>query len=132
MKFPARPIPAPEPNPETQPFWDAASRGELLLRRCRQCGEAHYYPRTICPFCASDDTAWERASGDGVIYSFSVMRQAPVPYVIAYVTLTEGPTMMTNLVEADADAIRIGQPVRVTFQPTEGGPPVPVFRLVDA
>jgi uncharacterized OB-fold protein len=100
-----------------------------IIEAVRQLrGEAHHYPRTMCPFCASADTAWERASGDGVIYSFSVMRQAPVPYVIAYVTLAEGPTMMTNIVEADAAAIRIGQQVELTFAATDGGPPVPVFR----
>ena len=56
------------------------------------------------------------------------MRRAPVPYAIAYVTLDEGPTMMTNIVDCDLDAIRIGQAVRVVFKPTEdGGPPVPMF-----
>ena len=49
------------------------------------------------------------------------------PYAIAYVTLDEGPSMMTNIVDADADAIRIGQRVAVRFQPSEGGPPLPVF-----
>jgi uncharacterized OB-fold protein len=50
-----------------------------------------------------------------------------VPYAIAYVTLEEGPTMMTNIVDGDLDAIRIGQRVRVRFTPTDGGPPVPMF-----
>jgi len=133
MSSPVRSIPAPEPNPETQPFWDAIRRGELLLRRCGHCGEAHFYPRTICPLCGSADTAWEQAAGEGTIYSFSVMRQAKIPYAIAYVTLDEGPTMMTNIVESDLDAIRIGQRVRVVFVATEdGGAPVPMFRPVVA
>ena len=55
------------------------------------------------------------------------MRRAEVPYAIAYVTLEEGVTMMTNIVGADLDGIRIGQKVRVVFTPTEGGPPVPTF-----
>jgi uncharacterized OB-fold protein len=50
-----------------------------------------------------------------------------VPYAIAYVTLEEGPTMLTNIVDGDLDAIRIGQRVRVRFVPTDGGPPVPMF-----
>lgn len=126
-----RAIPAPEPNPETQPFWDAAARGELLVRRCRRCGDAHFYPRSICPFCASADTDWERSRGEGTIYAFSVMRQVPQPYAIAYVTLDEGPTMMTNIVDTDLNAIRIGQRVRVVFSPTVEGPPVPTFRPMD-
>ena len=122
-----RPIPAPPVSPESQPFWDAAAAGRLLLKRCEACGEPHYYPRPICPFCGSDRTTWLEASGRGTIYSYSVFRRAPVPYAIAYVTLEEGPTMMTNIVDADLDAIRIGQRVRVRFSPTEGGPPVPTF-----
>ncbi|HXH83007.1 MAG TPA: Zn-ribbon domain-containing OB-fold protein [Candidatus Tectomicrobia bacterium] len=127
MTAPARTIPAPPVTPETQPFWDAAAAGRLLVKRCAACGEAHHYPRTICPFCGSDRTGWTEASGRGTIYSYSVFRRAPAPYAIAYVTLAEGPTMMTNIVGCDLDAIRIGQAVRVVFVPSEGGPPVPMF-----
>jgi uncharacterized OB-fold protein len=122
-----RTIPAPPVSPETKPFWDAARGGRLLLKRCEACGEPHYYPRTICPFCGSDRTVWVESSGRGTIYSYSVFRRAPVPYAIAYVTLEEGPTMLTNIVDADLDAIRIGQRVRLRFTPTDGGPPVPMF-----
>ena len=122
-----RTIPAPPINPETQEFWDAAARGTLLLKRCVACGEPHYYPRASCPFCGSDRTEWTEASGRGTVYAYSVFRRAPIPYAIAYVTLAEGPTVMTNIVDCDLDAIRIGQPVRVTFKPTDGGPPVPMF-----
>jgi uncharacterized OB-fold protein len=57
-------------------------------------------------------------------------RGAPVPYAIAYVTLAEGPTMMTNIVDCDLNAIKIGQKVKVVFKPSEGGPPVPCFAPV--
>jgi uncharacterized OB-fold protein len=122
-----RKIAAPQPNPETKPFWDAAARGVLLVKRCAACGEAHHYPRALCPFCFSAETRWEEASGKGKIYSYSVMRRTAEPYAIAYVTLAEGPTMLTNIVDCDLDAIRIGQAVRVVFKPSEGGPPVPMF-----
>jgi len=120
-------IPAPPSSPETKAFWDAAAQGQLLLKRCGACGQAHYYPRAMCPFCGSDRTEWRAASGKGTIYSYSVMRRAEVPYAIAYVTLEEGVTMMTNIVDCDLDAIRVGQAVRVAFRPTDGGPPVPMF-----
>lgn len=122
-----RKIPAPQANPETKAFWDAAAQGQLLIKRCSACGQAHYYPRALCPFCDSDTTAWQRASGGGTIYSYSVMRRADVPFAIAYVTLDEGVTMLTNLVGCDFDTLRIGQRVRVVFTPTDGGPPVPTF-----
>ena len=123
-----RTIPAPPTSPEIQPFWDAAAAGRLVIKRCAACGEVHYYPRALCPFCDSDRTEWMDASGRGTIYSFSVMRRVPQPYALAYVTLAEGVTMMTNIVDCDFDAIRIGQAVDVVFKPTDGGPPVPMFR----
>jgi len=125
-----RKIPAPISNPETQAFWDAAAQGKFLLRRCTECGKAHWYPRAICPFCSSARTEWVEGSGKGSIYTFSVMRRAPEPYAIAYVTLAEGPTMMTNIVRCDFDALRIGQEVKLVWTPSEGGPPVPTFMPV--
>ena len=127
MSKPERKIPAPPVSPETQPFWDAAAAGRLMIKKCGACGQAHYYPRALCPFCGSDRTDWVHASGRGTIYSYSVMRRVPIPYALAYVTLEEGVTMMTNIVDGDLDRIRIGQPVRVVFRPTDGGPPVPMF-----
>ena len=122
-----RKIPAPDANPETKPFWDAAAEGKLLIKTCRACGQTHYYPRALCPFCLSDQTEWTVAKGTGTIYSYSVMRRAEVPYAIAYVTLDEGPSMMTNVVQCDFDTLKIGQRVKIAFTPTEGGPPVPTF-----
>ena len=122
-----RKITAPPVNTETQPFWDAAAEGKLLIKKCSACAEPHFYPRTHCPFCFSDKTEWVEASGNGTVYTYSVMRRAPVPYAIAYVTLAEGPTVMSNIVDCDLDAIKIGQAVRLVFKPTEGGPPVPMF-----
>ncbi len=56
------------------------------------------------------------------------MRRAEIPYAIAYVTLDEGVTMLTNVVDCDLDAIRVGQKVRLVFKPTgDGTPPLPMF-----
>ena len=118
---------APESNIEIQPFWDATAEGKLLLKKCNGCGEIHYYPRTICPFCFSDDTVWIEASGKGTIYSYSVIRRVEVPYVMAYVTLEEGPTMMTNIIDCDMDSVRIDMPVTVSFVDTGEGNALPMF-----
>ena len=118
---------APQSNIEIQPFWDATAEGKLLLKKCNACGEIHYYPRSICPFCFSDDTVWIEASGKGIIYSYSVIRRAEVPYVIAYVTLQEGPTMMTNIIDCDIDSVRIDMAVKVSFVDTGEGTALPMF-----
>lgn len=122
-----RKLPAPVATAEGEGFWKAASEGRFVVKRCTDCGKAHWYPRAICPFCFSDRTEWSPASGLGTIYTYSIMRRAPEPYAIAYVTLEEGPTMMTNIVDCDLDSIRIGQKVKLVFKPTDGGPPMPMF-----
>jgi len=125
-----RALPAPQPNPETQPYWDEAAQGRLTLRKCGTCNKVHHYPRAICPFCFADADEWVTASGSGHIYAFSIMRRADVPYAIAYVTLAEGVEMLTNIVDCDFNDIRIGQEVRLVFKPTIDGPPLPMFTPV--
>ena len=126
-----RKIPAPAVTIESKPFWDAAAEGRFLIKRCNACGKAHWYPRAICPLCFSADTVWEESKGEGVIYTYSVMHRSPTgPYAIGYVTLDEGPAVMTNFVGCDLSTLKIGQRVKVRFQDTEGGPPVPVFAPV--
>ena len=119
-------IGGPDSNPETKPFWDGCAQNKLLVRRCTKCKKTHWYPRQLCPFCFSD-CEWTEASGKGKIYSFSVMERAPTPYAMAYVTLAEGTTMMTNIVDCDFKALKIGQDVKLKFVNSENGPPIPMF-----
>ena len=117
----------PETNPETKAFFDGASAGKLMVRRCGSCHKVHHYPRELCPFCFGE-CAWEQASGKGKIYTLSVMERANPPYAIGYVTLAEGPSMLTNFVDCDFKALKIGQDVQVRFVKTEGdGPSMPMF-----
>lgn len=132
---PARPpagprkIPAPRVLPESLPYWQAADEGKLLVKKCNACGEVHHYPRDICPHCLSSDTVWQQAAGTGTVYSFSTMGQGDTAYTLAYVTLDEGVTLMTNLVDCDPAKVAIGDKVRVVFKPTDGHA-VPMFTPV--
>ena len=129
MAFVQRKVPfigSIETNPETKPFWDGCAAGKLLLPKCSACGRSHWYPRGLCPYCFSDKLEWVAASGEGTIYTVSVMERAEVPYAIAYVTLAEGPSMMTNIVDCDPDQVRIGVRVRVSFLDVEDAS-LPVF-----
>ncbi len=122
-----RPLPAPIVDPATQPYWAAAREGVFRTRRCTECAQVHWYPRPVCPFCMGD-TEWMDCMGSGVIYSVTVTRRAgPVPYALAYVTLDEGVTVLTNIVDCDLDAVRIGDRVRLVFKSAEDGQPVPMF-----
>jgi uncharacterized protein len=124
---PFLPTRAPRRNHETAPFWDACAEGRLVLPRCDSCGEHIWYPRLFCPFCGSTSVTYVEVSGRGTVYTFSVMRRGDgayrdhAPYVLAYVQLDEGPTMLTNIVDVDPELVHIGQRVRVTFEPVLGG-----------
>ncbi len=125
-----RKIPVAPLNAGDAPFFEGAANGKLMVKYCNDCQQYHHYPRPMCPFCYSTNTAWKQAKGTGVIYSFSISRASgPIPYAIAYVTLDEGPTIMTNIVETDLDTIQCGQKVTVVFKPTEDPKlAVPMFK----
>lgn len=131
---PRIPAPTPSINPENKPFWDATLNDELLIKRCDDCQEYHWYPRAICPFCGSFNTSWVKASGKGEIYSFAVTRRGQgqykdaTPFVLAYVQLDEGPRVMTNIVDCDPDHLKITDRVEVVFHRTDGDAALPRFR----
>ena len=125
-----RKIPSPPENVEHTAFWAAANEGKFMVPRCKDTGQFFWYPRNISPFTLSNNVELVEASGKGEIYTYSVMRRADPAYVIAYVTLEEGVSVMTNIVECDPDTVSIGQKVEVAFRDTEGGQKVPVFKPV--
>jgi len=117
-------------NPETEEFWQAANESRFLLRWCASCDAPHWYPRALCPFCDSTETEWRPSSGRGEIYSFSILRRGPgSPFCTAYVTLEEGISMMTSIVDSDLEALRIGQAVELAWKPSAGGQLLPMFRV---
>jgi uncharacterized OB-fold protein len=125
----------PTPDDYTRTWWDAASEGRFLIVRCGDCGRAHYYPRPFCPRCGSDDVRWEQASGAATLYTWSVVHRNDlppfnerVPYVAAVVELEEGPRVGTNVVDCDADDLRVGMALMVDFRHVGDGFSIPVFR----
>lgn len=129
--------PLPRPDPLTAPYWAAARERRFVLPRCADCGRFHFYPRSLCPHCGSVRITWTAASGNGSVYTFTVIHRAPgpafaaeVPYVVAIVALAEGPHLMANVTGCDPAAVRIGMPVAVAFRELAEGVCVPVFEPV--
>jgi len=115
-------------NVGDEPYFAAAAEGRLMIGKCGGCGAVHHYPRGLCPYCFSDRVTLVQARGTGTIYTYSITRRAgPIPYCIAYVTLDEGVTLMTNIVDCDLDSVKIGQKVKVVFKKSENGTAVPMF-----
>ncbi len=125
----------PRPTPETQAFWDGAREHRLMLPWCKECGQPHFYPRSICPSCLSADLEWREASGRGSLYSYVINHKAAkgfsAPYVIAVIALEEGPRMLSNLVTESAptpEALTIDMPVEVFFDAVTETISLPKFR----
>ncbi|KPM54113.1 hypothetical protein ACG83_18985 [Frankia sp. R43] len=119
---------------ETAPWWEAARRGELLVRRCGGCGRAHLYPRPFCPTCWSEDVSWEQAAGTATLYTWSQVHandlppfRDRVPYLAAIVDLDEGPRMETTIVGVTEADLTIGMRLKVDFSDV-GEVTLPVFR----
>lgn len=134
-------IPVPVPSELTEPYWDAAARGELAIQRCEACGRFTHPPRPECASCAHPGLTYERVSGRGRLETFSVVHRtfAPgfrsrVPYVIAWVELEEqaGLRVFTELADAEPDALAPDMPVEVVFTELEGFGPIPRFRVAAA
>jgi len=131
--------PIPQPDPISQPFWDGAKEGKLVLPRCTVCNKTHFYPRTICPFCHSDSIEWFDASGEGFIHTFAVQHRAfggwadEVPFVTAFIDLKEGDRMLTVLRGVDANKpqdIKCGTKVQIEFEKVSDDVSIPFWRVV--
>ena len=111
----------PRPDHASRHYWQSAAEGRLLLQRCRDCDAVQFYPRSLCATCAGD-TEWMEASGQGVLHTFTVIRQNRseafadlVPYAVGIVELAEGVRMMSNIVECDVEALEIGMALEVVL-----------------
>lgn len=114
-------------NPEFSFFWEATKQKVLLLPQCEDCGKTHWYPRLFCPFCFSSKLAWKESSGQATLYAATALSKSADPYVVAYVELTEGPLMLTNIIGSDLADLKIGTPLKLAFTSLESGHAVPVF-----
>lgn len=119
--------PAPRITPQTALYWKAASEGRLLLGTCGDCGKLCHPPQAVCPFCWSSNVGTQAASGKGRLNAFTVVHQSAVPafrdripYVVAYVELEEGLYVNSNVVHCDPNAVKIGMPLKATFERLSG------------
>ena len=129
-------FPRPIPEFDAQEFWEGCNRGELLMQRCASCQKFRWLPQPMCPSCHSLEHEWIKVSGKGTVYSYTIIThpvhpaaRSRVPYNVAQVQLEEDPQLIliTNLVGIPNEDIRIGMPVRVTFEEHSPGVMLPKF-----
>jgi uncharacterized OB-fold protein/acyl dehydratase len=134
---PARPRPKAAVTHDNRFFWEGVAQRELRIQRCNACGRLQHPPGPMCAGCHGLDLGFVRASGRGTVYSFVfVHHPSPPPFeypnAIVLVELEEGTRLVSNLVGAAHDDVRIGMPVAVEFAEVEPGRLLPRFRPVAA
>lgn len=127
----------PTPTPETAHFWEGCKVGELRLQRCESCSHVYFPPRAFCPKCSSRDVAVFPASGMGTLHSYIINHRPRTdmgtePHSIAVVELSEGPRMMTNIVNCPQtpEALILDMPIQVVFERKNDEIVLPLFEPV--
>jgi uncharacterized protein len=129
--------PVPAVSEMNRLYLEGCAQGELRLRHCPRCKARFSFAHVWCPNCWSQALDFMIATGRGKVTTFSVVHQAPypafedaVPYVLALIELEEGVRMMSNVVGCPPAAVRVGLPVRVTFE-QRGSVSLPMFVPAD-
>jgi uncharacterized OB-fold protein len=124
----------PKADQLTEPYWDGARRGVLLVQRCRRCDTRWHPPMPLCPACQSTDHEWKAVSGRGRVFSYTVVHHAAhvamagkTPYLVALIDLEEGVRLVSNILNCPMAKVAIGMPVQVTFQDLAPGIVLPQF-----
>jgi uncharacterized OB-fold protein len=130
--------PRPVADALTEPYWQAARRGELCLQRCGHCEWFIHAPMPRCPRChRADGLAWSAVSGDGYVYSFMVAHNSRVPgyagrppNLVAMIELVEQPRLfvLANVTDLGGNELHVGDSVRAHFEDSVGDVVVPQFR----
>lgn len=128
------------PDELTQPFWDAANEGRLVIQNCHACSRLQHPPAPTCAQCGSGDKLeWKEMSGRGKIYNYGVVYDCPVrslqedqAFNVAVIMLDEDPgiQMYSHLPGTPADEVPVGARVEAVFETTANGQKVPEWRVV--
>lgn len=120
-------------------FWKAAGQGRLVIQRCSDCRAHRHPPTAVCYRCQSDAWSWDEVPGTGRVFTYTWVYHPAHPglahlgvYNVAVVELdgTEGDPvrLVSNVLDVGTEALAIGMPVEVAFDPVDDHVALPVFR----
>ncbi len=131
-------VPLPEPGPDDRPYWEFCYKRELRIQCCKDCSQFQHPPMPFCGACGGGEIEWKQVSGKGRLFTFAVARYAThpalksvLPYNIAVVMLDDAKPvrLVTNIVDAAPDALRIDMPLTLIWEPIRDGGFVPRFKI---
>lgn len=118
------PQPVPEPDLESQAYWNGLKEHRIDLQKCSDCTRVRFPAMVTCPYCGSRAFETVSVSGNGTVYSWVVVHRPfhpafadAIPYVIASVDLDEGPRMVGRL---EGGEPRCDLPVTAKYVDHEG------------
>ena len=129
--------PAPQRQPWSRPFWDAAPARVGWCARPAWTAATSTTRRTFyCTACGSRTAPSERpARGTATLLAYAVNAYGvpaafmeDLPYVLAVVLLPEGPRMISNVVDCDPQSLRNGMALEVVFREAAPGVVLPKWR----
>ncbi len=101
------------------------SQQALVACRCKACGHVAFPGRFFCPECGSAGPFDEVLLRRGQMSAFTVCHVAPsgfvAPYVAAWVTFAEGPTVFGVMQAQEGETVNQGDPVQVSVIQRESG-----------
>ena len=128
-----------DPDPLTQPFWEAANARRLVIQNCTFCDRLQHPPAPVCGQCRSgDNLEWKPMSGRGTIYNYCVVYDCPIrslqedqPFNLAVIMLDEDQDiqMYSHLPGTPVDDVPVGAAVQVVFEATANGQLVPEWQV---
>lgn len=118
--------PLPNVDLDNKPLYQAYKNHDFVLYRCQNCGE-WYFPKSFCRNHKNesffDNIELEKSSGQGEIFAVATTYRLfhpgfedDLPYTFAMIELEEGPLFGSQIIGIDADEIKIGLPVEVSFR----------------
>lgn len=123
-------LPPPEPTLDDAVYWKHLAERRLTFQSCADCGKVRHPPMPLCPQCRSSGVAWVEAPSVGILFTYTVVHYAAhadvaaaLPYNVAVVEFPEldHVRLVTNIVGAEGDALGIGMPVELVWEPFQDG-----------
>lgn len=119
------PIPVPEPDGLSAPYWQGLRENRLLVQRCSHCSTWQFGPEWICNCCHAFDPDWTEIAPRGRIFSWerawhpshASLRQH-VPYLAVLVEIPHAGSirMIGNLLGDPMQSVTIGTSVEGSFE----------------
>jgi len=119
------PVPVPDPDGLSTPFWEGLARNQLWIQRCHHCKTWQWGPEWICHECHSFDIRWEQVDPTGRVYAIQrVWHPAHValkgigPYltVLVELPLAGGVRMVGNVIGDPMRDIAPGAALQGVFE----------------